>query len=1122
MPDHHTPPRPGRSRAPALTPVGRGSPLPLSFAQQRLWFLDQLSGPGSTYNVHLTLRLRGPLDRAALGEALQRAVDRHESLRTTFGTDPAGEPVQVIAPELELPLPLTDLSELPAERRERTARELAVAWAEEPFDLHGGPLVRARLARVGEQDHLLGLCLHHAICDGWSLDVLLRGLTADYADRLTPVRPAPVQYADYAVWQRARLSGPALARQLDWWKGYLAAAPSVLEIPADRPRRPAAEARGDLVLSTLDRPTTERVTALARRLSATPFMVLLAAYALLLARQSGAERLLVGTPVAGRPRPELEEMVGFFVNTLPLHVDLSGAPGFTELVERVRDSALAAFGHDQVPFEKLVEVAQAQRAVGRAPLVQAVFTAQHAAPTRPELAGLDVEPLDVLPSTAKFDLDLSLRPDPDRPGARQLALAYDSDLFDRTTAEQLVDSYRLLLTSGLDEPDTDVWRLPLLAPPLRRAVLEQWAGAEPAHPATALVHELFAAQAARTPGAPALSVDGAGVDFGTLNARANRLAHHLRALGVGPDDRVALCLSRGARYAEAVLAVLKADGCYLPLDPVQPSRRLAALVHAADARLLLTDSAQDAERFAGSATAVLRLDTLDLTGRPEHDPERRAEPDHLAYVIFTSGSTGEPKAVAVPHRALANHAQAVRDRYALTGADRVLQFAPVNFDVSLEELYPTWLAGACAVVLPEPTPAPEALARTLAAERVSVANLPAGYWQQWTAELAHSPVPSSLRLLVVGSERVDATAVLAWQDACDVPLMNGYGLTETAITATVHPVTHADPELPVPIGRPIAGARALVLDARLQPVPPGVAGDLYLGGAGLARGYLGRPGLTAERFVPDPFPRRPGARLHRTGDRARQLPDGTLVLLGRGDDQIKVRGYRIEPAEVEAALLTHPAVARAVVSASTAWGAPALVAHLVADPGAAGVVGADELRAHLAELLPAYLVPRAFVPVDRIPLTANGKVDTAALPAPDPTAARTGPGTAPRSELESTLAGIWRAVLGLDEVGVHDNFFDLGGHSLALATVHGRLTEALGRRLPMVTLYQHPTIAALATALATPAAGEGGTAAGPARPDTRAEGRRRLLGRRSALRATPATTDTDSTTDTKENSHHVR
>ena len=1121
MPDNTT--RPGRSRAPALTPVGRGSPLPLSFAQQRLWFLDRLSGPSSTYNVHLTLRLRGPLERAALGEALQRAVDRHESLRTTFGTDPAGEPVQVIAPELELPLPLTDLSSLPAERREGAARELARAWAEEPFDLRGGPLVRARLAGIDEQDHLLGLCLHHAVCDGWSVDVLLRGLAADYADLLGPVRkgpgaPDPIQYADYAVWQRQRLSGPALERQLDWWKGYLSAAPSVLEIPGDRPRRQTAEARGDLVLAALDRPTVERVTALARRLSATPFMVLLTAYALLLARQSGAEQVLVGTPVAGRPRPELEEMVGFFVNTLPVHVDLGGAPGFAELVERVRDSALAAFGHDQVPFEKLVEVSQAQRAVGRAPLVQAVFTAQHAAPARPELVGLDVEPLDVLPTTAKFDLDLSLRPDPHRTGTQQLALAYDSDLFDRATAEQLVDSYRLLLTSGLDGPSTDVWRLPLLAAPLRHAVLDEWAGAEPARAATALVHELFSAQAARTPDAPALSVDGTVTDFGTLNARANRLAHHLRALGVGPDDRVALCLSRGARYAEAALAVLKADACYLPLDPVQPSRRLTALVHAADARLLLTDSAQEAERFAGSALPVLRLDTLELAGLPDRDPERRSEPDNLAYVIFTSGSTGEPKAVAVPHRALANHAQAVRDRYALTGADRVLQFAPVNFDVSLEELYPTWLAGACVVVLPEPTPAPEALARTLAAERVSVANLPAGYWQQWTTALARCPVPSSLRLLVVGSERVNADAVLAWRAACDVPLMNGYGLTETAITATVHPVAHADPEAPVPIGRPIAGVRALVLDARLQPVPPGVTGDLYLGGAGLARGYLGRPGLTAERFVPDPFPQRPGTRLHRTGDRARRLRDGTLVLLGRSDDQIKVRGYRIEPAEVEAALLTHPAVARAVVSASTAWGAPALVAHLVTEPTAGGPVGADELRAHLSELLPSSLVPRAFVPVDRIPLTANGKVDTAALPAPDTAAARTGPAAAPRSDLEGVLAGIWREVLGLDEVGIHDNFFDLGGHSLALATVHGRLTEALGRRPPMVTLYQHPTIAALATALAT----ADGTAAAAPRPegraDTRAEGRRRLLGRRSALH----TTTTESRTDTEENSHHVR
>ncbi|GAA1973277.1 non-ribosomal peptide synthetase [Kitasatospora viridis] len=1097
----------GRPRTPAITPVDRSDHVPLSHAQQRLWFLDRLTGPSATYNVHITVRLRGPLDRAALHRALRRAVARHESLRTTFPAGPTGEPRQAPAAVLDLPLPVTDLTDRPEQ-----ALAEATRWAEEPFDLQAGPLVRARLAELGPQDHLFGLCLHHAICDGWSIEVLFKQLAADYAEPDGRSAPDPLQYADFAVWQRAVLSGPRLDAAADWWRRYLDAAPTFLELAPDRPRRATAgPVPGALLLDRIDPETMAGVRALARSRSATPYMVLLAAYATLLARRTESTSVLIGTPVAGRSRPELEEMVGFFVNTVPIRVDLAGAASFTELVDQVRDSALAALGHDQVPFDRIVDAVRPERRPGHSPLVQAVFTMQHAPAATPQLAGLSVETIQLAPSTAKFDLDLAIAPSGTADGGHQLALGYDSSLLDHQDAEQLLAGYRQLVRSAVAAPECDPRRLELAPPALRTALLGDFGRPGPARPVDRLLPDLVADRAARTPAAVALAADGRETDYATLNAEANRLAHLLIARGVGPEQLVGVCLPRGAGFARAVLAVLKAGGGYLPLDPTQPTARLTGLLTAAGARLLIAADRESADRLAAAGVPALCLDAPELSETPDavaaSDPPRRAAPDNLAYVIYTSGSTGTPKGVAVTHRSLANHAQAIADRYRLTGADRVLQFAPVAFDVAAEELFPSWVAGARVTVLPEPTPPPAPLAEFLAAERITVANLPAGYWQRWTTELDGAPVPAELRLLVTGSERVDGAAALAWRAATAAELVNAYGLTETTITATAHTVAAADPDLPVPVGHPIDGLHALVLDAALHPVPPGTPGDLYLGGAGLARGYLDRPGATAERFVPHPHPRTPGERLHRTGDRARRASDGTLVLLGRSDEQIKLRGYRIEPAEIQAALTGHPAVARAVAGTWPLNGEPQLVAHVVlTDPTATP----EALRAHLAEHLPPYLVPRAIVPVPDLPLTANGKVDLRALPAPDfSRPADTGrPGT-PCSGTETVLATIWREVLGLDGVGIHDNFFDLGGNSLALATVHRRIADELGVTVPMVALYQFTTVAALAGHVGAdrpaPAAPES------APPGTAAGGRRRLADRRNRLTAA-----------TEEETHHVR
>ena len=1076
----------------SIAPGSAESPTPVSTAQRALWLLDQLHPDSSAYNVPVGVRLDGPLDVQALTRALQQVVARHDVLRTTIPA-PSAQPYQHVEADLALSLPTTDLTTLPTADAESTARDLVDKWSQEPFDLAAGPLMRARLVKITANRHVLLIVMHHVICDGPSIHLLFEELAALYAGRT--LEPLPQQFADFAVQQRDQ---PIAQAELDWWRDYLTGAPTTLTLPVDRPRPAQQGTAGATNVLRLPATTADALGRLARQLRSSPFMVAIAAYATLIGRVCGTDDVLIGTPVGGRSQPELESLIGFFVNTVPVRVDLSGCPTFGELVRRVRSSVFALLEHQHVPFELLVDALKLDRNPSYSPLVQTVFTYEPKPIAEPMFDGLRAEALTLQAAAAKFDLDFIVVQAADGSGEIEVSVTYRTDLFESATIVRLANAFQRILAAGAAEPDRPLRSLPLLSDAELRMIVDEWSVTRSARTADATVAELFARQAALTPDAPAVSSDDGTLTYEQLANRANRLATHLRARGVQADDVIGVLLPKGPEVAAALLGVLMSGAAYLPLDLTHPASHLARVLGTADACLVVTDS-DTAHRLDGTNAARLLVDRLEAA--TSASPAIEVHQSQLAYVIFTSGSTGEPKGVGVPHSALVNHSLTMRDRMRLGPDDRVLQFARIGFDVAAEEMFPTWLAGGCVVLAPEPTPPPSAVGDLLSSERITVANLPASYWQQWVSGLAsHRDPAPTLRLLIVGSENVGSGTVAAWRRATRVPIMNAYGLTETTITAVMDTITGAAGGASVPIGRPIDGLEAYVLDADLEPVLPGVPGELYLAGAGLARGYLGRPDLTAERFVPHPFSPAPGARIYRTGDRARWRSDGTLEILGRVDTQLKVHGYRIEPAEVEAALLAHPGVANAAVAAHTGADGERLVGYVVSRFGSA--VPAD-LRTHLAARLPVHLVPAVIVGLPELPTTASGKLNRGALPAP--VSAVTTVSAPARTDLERRLTAIWQDVLQLQKVGVHDNFFDVGGTSLALATVHAQVTDLIGRRLPVVTLYEHPTIASLAGHLTASVAPHNPTThAARVAADDRRAGRARLGRQRLQRPSAPA------------------
>ncbi|HEU4558483.1 MAG TPA: amino acid adenylation domain-containing protein, partial [Longimicrobium sp.] len=1074
-----------------IEPVDRSAPLPLSLAQLRLWLLDQLGIPGVAYNIPLNLRLRGVLDRHALVRALDRIVARHESLRTTFAAV-NGEPVQRIAPAEDSPFRLAERDlrghpEAPAELRRMIAEETGA-----PFDLARGPLIRGCLIHLGDADQVLLITMHHIVSDAWSMGVFTRELSALYAafreGRPDPLPTLPIQYVDYTVWQRSWVEGEALRAQAEYWKETLAGAPTLLELPTDRPRPARQDFSGGVMEVELDAELTAGLKALGQRHGVTLYMTFLAAWTVVLSRLSGQEDVVVGTPTAGRGREEIEGLIGFFVNTLVVRVDLSGAPSVAELLRRVKERALAVQQNQDIPFEQVVELVQPVRSLAHPPLIQVMFNWENTPKSGLELSGLALssargvqEPApqqESAPPPASaaqpgdedeeeaaaslFDLALTLA---ERGGRIAGWMEYAAALFDRETVERHFEYLRRVLVQMVADERRSVAWLQLMSPAERAQVVEEWNATELAAPDGACVHELFERRAEETPGATAVVFEGGELTYAQLNARANRLAHRLRALGVGPDARVAICAERTPEMVAGLLAVLKAGGAYVPLDPAYPEERL---------RWLLEDSAPVAVlahgslagRFAGAGVPVLELDATSpvWADGPETNPERGALlPEHLAYVIYTSGSTGRPKGVMVPHRAVARQAAAVQAGFGLRADDRVLQFASVAFDASVEEIFGTLLTGAALVLRTQAwLEGAHAFWGRCAENRVTVADLPTRFWQ-FLLDEPSAAIPPCVRLLAIGGEAVEPAALEAWflRDGHRPPLLNTYGPTETTVNAALREIVD-DPATWRSIGRPVANTRAYLLDARGEPVPVGVPGELYIGGGQVARGYLDRPGLTAGRFAPDSFAREPGARLYRTGDLGRWLPDGTIEFLGRTDFQVKIRGFRIELGEIEARLAEHAAVRDAVVLArEDAPGDRRLVAYCVADEG----WDVESLRAHLAGRLPGYMVPAAFVRLDAFPVTAGGKVDRKALPAPEGDALATRAYEAPEGETEQALAAIWAEVLRAERVGRRDNFFELGGHSLLAVQVISRVRQRLEVEVALADLFARPVLADFARGL---------------------------------------------------------
>ncbi len=1062
-------------------------PAPLLSSQRALWFLDQLDPGRATFHVTAAVRISGPLNLAALARSFDAITRRHDALRTTFATD-RGEPIQVLSDDHQT-LAVLDLSNLPTDQRVTEARRLAAFESRRPFDLAKERLVRCQAIELEPSDHVVLLTMHHIITDGWSFGIAARELATLYdafvEGKPSPLPPLAIQTSDFARWQRSWLdSGPAVDALLGYWTQQLDGL-SMLELPTDHPRPPVRRGRGEVIPFELPAALSKGIVDLGRREGTTPFMTLLAAFQAVLHRWSGLDDIAVGSPIANRNRAEVEGLIGYFVNMLVMRGDLSGGPTFREFLARTRETALGAFEHQDLPFDRLVEALHPGRDLSRTPLFQAMFVLQNNAMPDVGRAELALDAFDVGEGTgtAKFDLTLALV---EAEGAFSGSVEYDVDLFDPSTIDRMIDRLRTLLEAVVLDPGRRIVDIPLLDPAEVDQVIVGLNPAAVPFSDGAAIHHLFQAQSARSPEATALITPGRSWTYGELDARSNRLARKLVEIGVKPESLVGLCVDRSLAMAEGIWAILKAGGAFVPLDPTYPPDRLAFLLADSAAPVVLVE-AHLADRLpSGMAAKVVIL------GDDPDDGDRspitvEVSPDHPAYVIYTSGSTGVPKGVVVPHRGVVNHAEAASRLMGLSPADRVLQSASISFDIAVEEMFPAWIAGASVVVRGDDADLdPVAFTRLIDRERVTILDLPTAHWHAWTARLASGSLglPESLRVLIVGGERALPATLVAWRELPGserVRWINTYGPTETTVIATSFEPSGEDPLGDLPIGRAIANTQVYVLDPQLRPVPVGTPGELFVGGVGVARGYLNRPGLTAERFIADPFAPRPGDRMFRTGDRVRWRGDGQLEFLGRVDQQVKIRGFRVEPGEVEAALASLPDVADAIVEAvKDAAGEPRLVAYIV--PSRGFDFDASRLRQSLRESLPAPLIPSSFVRIESLPMTPSGKVDRLALATLEAgESGRTSPYVAASTELEAKLVQVWEEVLGIKPVGVADNFFDLGGHSLLAIRLLARVEEETGRALPLASLFQGGTIADQALVLvagdapATPSTKDGGT-----------------------------------------------
>lgn len=1059
---------PERLVARSIQPFDRNGTAPLSFNQQQFWLLDQSSSNRSAYNVRTALKVTGPLNIQKLQRALETVVTRHEILRTNIVTT-NGSAVQVISPSMPVPLTIADVSSLPESQREPEVERALAEEGNQPFDLSSGALMRARLLKLDDQKHVLIITLHHIVCDGWSIGVLLRELTSLYhkKEAASALPELPIQYADFALWQRRWLQDDTIDRQLNYWRQQLADAPTALDLPADYPRPAMRTYEGRRISARLPNELTVAIRRLSRHENATPFMTLLAAFQTLLFRYSGQEDVVVGSPVAGRSMIETEDLIGAFVNTLVLRGDLSGNPSFRDFLARVRQTVLGAFCHQDLPFEKLVEELNPERKANRSPLFQVMFSFENMPEPQLTVNGTKFSTIDIESEAAKFDLSLDVSEDAD---GISISFEYATDLFAPSTIERMLAHYENLLAGIVADPALRVADLSLLSEPERHQLLVEWNSDRVDVPKEACIHHLFEAQAAKTPDAIAAEFRGEQLTYHELNARANQLAHYLRKQGVGPEVLVGISVERSLEMLAAIFGVLKAGGGYVPLDPNYPRDRIAFMIEDAALPLVITQQHLVNEISVNNAQLLCIDSDWEVFAREsDANPIANVDAGNVAFVIYTSGSTGNPKGVAIEHRSLVHFTCAATKVYGITRDDRMLQFASLSFDMSAEEIYLSLTNGAALVLRTDDMiSSPQDFLRFCEERGVSILDLPTAYWHELADALADEQLtmPEGVRLVIIGGEKASADRFAAWHQRVGdrIRLVNTYGPTETTIVVTTWDLNSRQDNQSgaIPIGRPIANTALYVLDKSLRPVPIGVAGELYVGGPGVTRGYLNRPDLTAERFIRNPFSDDPNDRLYKTGDVVSYRANGILDFLGRVDNQIKIRGFRVELGEIEQALRSHEGVNDCVVVLREDHD-NRLVAYVVAEEGAPPA--ASELRNLLRGKLPSYMVPALFEMIDALPLMPNGKINRSALPEPQSQPEIDETFVAPSTPLEELLATAWRQVLNLERVGVHDDFFDLGGHSLLAAKVVSIVRNDLDVQFTMVDVFQAPTVGSLAELL---------------------------------------------------------
>jgi len=1065
-----------RVAADCIPPRTQEGPVCLSFPQQGMWIVDQLQPGTALYNIATALRLTGGLDQRALKSSLDELVSRHESLRTRF-TKIGGEPFQVVSDIVDLDLRVDYLTGLPEESRETEARRIATDESHRPFDLTEAPLFRTRLLKLSDDDHVLIMVLHHIVTDLWSMGIVFRELSALYnaysRDKTSPLPDLPIQYPDFALWQRSYLQGEVLEDHLNYWKRQLNGVPAALELPTDYSRPPRLSACGAVEKFILPEWLSEKVKQLSLEQGTTLFMTLLAAFKVLLSRYSGQKDIVVGCATAGRDRAELEGLIGVFVNTLAMRTNFSDDPTFCQLLSRVKEVCLGAYAHQGLPFERLVAELQPERRSNYSPIFQVMFSL-HSSHQQREQQGADWNGLSVSGFSGKAEksmFDLSFRII-EAPQTLAATIEYSTDLFEAETIKRMARHFRVLLASIVSHPEVPISTLSILSEAESRELLKEWNDTRTEYATESLIHEMFEQQAARTPESIALVYEQERISYRELNERANRLGHYLRQQGVGPESVVGILLERSPEMVLALLATLKAGGAYLPLEPGYPEERLRLMLADAGTRVLLTTT--ELANKIGSDDAgqlqVIKLDSVgpELAQQSAANVPPQATADNLAYVIYTSGSTGTPKAAMNTHDAIRNRLLWMQQAYPLTSDDCVLQKTPYSFDVSVWEFFWPLMYGArLAVARPEGHKDAEYLREVIAAERVTtlhfVPSMLRVFLQQGDFDRCRT-----VRQVICSGEALSRELIegffeqLSW-----ARLHNLYGPTEAAVDVSFWDCsTSISASGLVPIGRPIANTQLYILDEQLEPVGIRAPGELYIGGVGVGRGYWRRPDLTAERFIPDPHGDNAGARLYRTGDRARYRPDGNIEFLGRVDYQIKLRGQRIEPGEIEVALAGHPLIKdAAVIAREDSPGDKRLVAYII--PAAADLDIAA-VRSFLGTCLPDYMVPAAFVTLDSFPLSPTGKLDRKAFAAPDNARANLSADfVAPRSSLEQELADIWTGLLGVKQIGIYDNFFELGGHSLLLTQLATRIRDTFGVEVPMRILFDAPTIEGISISISS-------------------------------------------------------